>query len=299
MRLIRQEAERLARRQRTFERASAAAGLGLWECRLRDEALDWSDGVYDLFEIPRGSVLRRGRTLEHYSGPSLRELEAIRARAIADRTGFRLDAAIVTARGSHRWIRLTATVEAEHGVPVRLFGIKQDITEETLAADRARHRAEFDGMTGLANRLRFEDRLAGLCGSNRAGLLILVDLDGFKPVNDTFGHAAGDACLKEAAQRLAGVCRAADLVARIGGDEFAVLIAGSLDAAAADALAQRIIRALGLPMRHGAAFVRIGASAGIAAIAGGTPAQVFAQADAALYAAKAAGRNTVRTFGAG
>ena len=258
LRLIRRDAERLAERQRTFERASAAAGIGLWACRLRDEALDWSDGVYDLFEIPRGQSLRRGRILEHYPAASLRALEAARTRAIAEGTGFRLDTEIRTAAGRSRWLRLTATVESRDGVPVRLYGVKQDITEEKRAIDAVRRRADFDGMTGLANRARFEERLASLCGAG-AGLLVLIDLDGFKAVNDRFGHAAGDACLKEAGRRIVGLCRRADLVARIGGDEFAILLGGDLDLRAAEALASRIIAAVGHPMRVGEAPVQVGA----------------------------------------
>ncbi|WP_246688228.1 sensor domain-containing diguanylate cyclase [Methylobacterium sp. WL120] len=297
LRLIRRDAERLAERQRSFDQAAAAAGIGLWECRLHDEALDWSSGVYDLFGIPRGTALSRGRTLEHYPAASRRALEAARTRAIAERTGFRLDAEIRTAAGQLRWIRLTATVEARAGVAVRLFGIKQDVTEERLAAEAARRRAEVDGMTGLANRMCFEDRLAALCRAG-AGLLVLVDLDGFKAVNDGFGHAAGDACLREAARRLAGLCRRADLVARIGGDEFAILLGGDCAADAAEALAARIVGAVGRPMQVGGVTIRVGASVGIAALVGGGPADAFARADAALYAAKRAGRNTFRTHGA-
>lgn len=297
LRLIRREAERLAERQRTFEQASAAAGIGLWECRLHDEALDWSSGVYDLFGIPRGTPLIRGRTLEHYPADSRRALEAARSRAIAERTGFRLDTVIQTAAGRLRWIRLTATVDVRDGFAVRLFGIKQDITDEKQAAEAARRRADFDGMTGLANRMRFEDRLACLCGEG-AGLLMLIDLDRFKAVNDGFGHAAGDACLKEAARRIAGLCRRADLVARIGGDEFAILLGGNLAVSVAEALAERIVTAIGDPMGIGGGMVRIGASVGIAEIASGSPTDTFARADAALYAAKGAGRNTFRTDGA-
>ena len=294
--LIRAQAVMLTESRRTFERASTEAGLGLWECRLRDEALDWSGGVYDLFEIPRGSPLRRARTLEHYPAASLSVLEAARSRAIATGTGFRLETEIVTAKGRRRWMRLTATVACERGLAVRIFGMKQDITEDKIAAERFRHRAEFDAMTGLANRFGFQDRLASL---DAGGTLMLVDLDGFKQVNDTFGHAAGDACLGEVARRLADVCRGADLVARIGGDEFAVLLGVRPDAPAAAVLARRVVRALAEPMRSGGASFRIGASIGIAAVAGCAPAIAFANADAALYAAKAAGRNTFRTFSAG
>jgi diguanylate cyclase (GGDEF)-like protein len=297
LRLIRRDAEWLAERQRTFDRAAAAAGIGVWECRLRDEAIDWSSGVYDLFGIPRGTALSRGRALEHYPEASRRALEAARSRAIAERTGFRLDTEIRTAAGQLRWIRLTATVEARAGVAVRLFGIKQDITDERLAAEAARRRADLDGMTGLANRMCFEDRLAFLCRQG-AGLLVLVDLDGFKAVNDGFGHAAGDACLREAADRIAGLCRRADLVARIGGDEFAILLGGHGSARGAEALAGRIVHAMGRPMQVGGVTIRVGASVGIAAVAGGGPADAFARADAALYAAKRAGRNTFRTHGA-
>lgn len=292
--LIRAQAAMLAESRRTFERASTEAGLGLWECRLRDEALNWSGGVYDLFEIPRGSSLQRERTLEHYPAASLSVLEAVRSRAIATGTGFRLETEIVTAKGRRRWMRLTATVDCERGSAVRIFGMKQDITEEKIAAERLRTRAEFDAITGLANRFQFQDRLAGLDG---CGTLMLVDLDGFKQVNDGFGHAAGDACLGEAARRLTGVCQGADLVARIGGDEFAVLLGPRLDSTHAESMAQRVIQALAEPMRSGGATFRIGASLGIASVAGHPPAIAFANADAALYAAKAAGRNTFRTHG--
>jgi diguanylate cyclase (GGDEF)-like protein len=156
-------------------------------------------------------------------------------------------------------------------------------------------------MTGLANRSQFQSRLAQSRehgGEGKPiGALLLVDLDGFKQVNDTFGHAVGDECLKETAMRLARVCRDAELVARIGGDEFAVLAAAHLDRDAIERLAAEIVEIVGRPVDLCGRSFKIGASVGIALAEGREPSDLFKQADTALYAAKAGGRNTFRMFG--
>lgn len=296
-RLIAEQAAALAHSRKVFERASAAARIGVWECSLPDETLSWTDGVYDIFELPRGAPIERARALACYPEASRALLERTRSRAIAERGGFTLDAEIVTFKGRHRWIRLTATVECENGVPVRIFGMKQDITEEKTLADRTRYLAEFDVMTGLANRTQFQSRLGALAGQGGTGALLLVDLDGFKQINDTYGHAIGDECLREAALRLRGVCAEADLIARIGGDEFAVLLGPGLAPGAAEALAGRIVEALGQPVEGAGGLFRLGGSVGIAWSGAATASDLFVQADAALYAAKAAGRRTFRVFG--
>ena len=305
-RLISDQARILSERQKIFDQASAAARLGIWQCDLADEALTWTDTVYDIFGLPRGSRVDRRTTLLCYTPESLAALTRLRNKAIAERGGFNLDAEIVTITGSRRWIRLTATVECENGVAVRIFGMKQDITEEKIQADRTRYLAEFDVMTGLANRSQFQVRLAELCdagnpddrtvGMASDGALLLVDLDGFKQVNDTFGHAYGDECLQEAARRLADVCREAHLVARIGGDEFAILVDWAAGGRGVEALAASIVQALRVPADRDGHSLTLGASVGIARAAGCTPSELFIRADAALYAAKAAGRNAFRLF---
>jgi len=299
-RTIRVQEATMARSRDIFERASAAARLGLWECDLTTEALQWSGGTYDMFDIPRDTPLRRGQALVRYPAQSLKQLEAVRARAIADRTGFELDTAIVSPHGHERWIRITTTIECAGDRPIRLFGLKQDITEERRRSERIRYLAEFDELTGLANRSQFQTHLNRACGDdggrNAGGTLLLIDLDGFKEVNDSFGHAAGDECLKETAQRLAAVCGDAASVARIGGDEFAVLLARSDAAGAPVLLAKQFIAAMRRPIRCGWQRFQIGASIGLASIAGCTADHACKRADAALYAAKAAGRNTFRWF---
>jgi diguanylate cyclase (GGDEF)-like protein len=289
----------LARSREIFERASAAARLGTWECDLSTETLQWSGGTYDMFDIPRGSPLVRKQTLACYPEESLKILETIRSRAIEQRRDFNLDAEILTAKGNRRWIRITAMVECAGNRPIRLFGIKQDITEEKTRWERLRNLAEFDELTGLASRSRFRSRLTGLCEAHgarkRGGALLLIDLDGFKEVNDSLGHAAGDGCLKEAAQRLTDVCRNASIVARIGGDEFAVLLETHYRIEAAE-LARKIIMAMSRPINCGGQPFQIGASVGIAVAGGCSSEELFQRADAALYSAKSAGRNTFRWF---
>lgn len=300
-RLIREQETSLAHSRKIFRRASEAARIGVWECTLADESLVWTDGVYDIFEIPRGAPLDRQQTLQCYPEESRRQLVAIRSKAIEERSGFTLDTEIVTMKGNRRWMRITATIESENGVAVRIFGMKQDITEEKILADRTRYLAEFDVMTGLANRASFQARLSEIDHADAEdhkpiGALLLVDLDGFKQINDTYGHAFGDACLTEVATRLAAICPEAELVARIGGDEFAVLMGTETDEGAHERLAGEIVEALSRPIENRNGLHQLGASVGIAFKDACSAEQLFTRADTALYAAKAAGRNTFQIF---
>ena len=298
-RLIAAQREALASSRKIFDRASAAANIGVWQCSLPDETLDWTDVVYDMFDLPRGSALDRGEIVKLYSEESAQELHKRRGKAIADRTGFSLDAEIITGKGNRRWIRITASVECQDDIPIRIFGMKQDITVEKLLADRTRYLAEFDVMTGLANRSQFQTRLSELESGHSpipAGALLLVDLDGFKTINDTFGHIAGDQCLKEAALRLKLVYGDAHFVARIGGDEFAILLGAHLDRNAIVHLARATVRAMAQPVDVQGRPLEFGASVGGALLADCSPCDLFSRADAALYAAKAAGRNTYSLF---
>ena len=173
------------------------------------------------------------------------------------------------------------------------------------ANDELRKHAFMDPLTGLPNRLLFEDRLMhALLRRERqherkgARLAVLfVDLDGFKPVNDQFGHAVGDGVLKEIAQRLQALARGGDTVARIGGDEFLVLMEDIDSAADCAIVAARVLEALGLPMRNGDRQISISASIGIVVYPDqGEKGKLIANADAAMYAAKRAGGNTCVMF---
>ncbi|HVP33177.1 MAG TPA: diguanylate cyclase [Steroidobacteraceae bacterium] len=162
--------------------------------------------------------------------------------------------------------------------------------------------AYLDAMTGLPNRRLFADRFANFRASadrNRTGFaLVLVDLDNFKGINDSFGHAAGDTLLIAAAQRLGSVIREVDVAARLGGDEFAILLEGTVEPEAIGAVCQRILQSFGEPVSMEGRIVQVGISMGCAAYPrdGLTQSELYRVADRALYEAKAAGRNTWRMY---
>jgi diguanylate cyclase (GGDEF)-like protein/PAS domain S-box-containing protein len=171
-----------------------------------------------------------------------------------------------------------------------------DITARKLAERELSHQAFHDGLTGLANRSLFLDRTEqALRRARWAGsppIVLCLDLDGFKDVNDSLGHLAGDELLGTVAARLRGVVRDADTVARLGGDEFAVLVddtSGGVPAAAA--LADRLLAVIGQPIDLDGQRVSVAASIGIVvAEPQATPLSMFRDADIAMYRAKTAGR---------
>jgi diguanylate cyclase (GGDEF)-like protein len=177
----------------------------------------------------------------------------------------------------------------------------EDITERRRAEARIIYMARHDALTGLANRLLFRERMEqalALSGRGQECAVICLDLDHFKPVNDTFGHAVGDRLLQSAAERLQTCVREVDTVTRLGGDEFAVLLVGVDRPESAGELAQRLVRTLSAPFDLDGHRVVVGASAGIAVTPhdGTSPDKLLRSADTALYRAKLDERGTYRFF---
>jgi diguanylate cyclase (GGDEF)-like protein len=286
-----------------LDRAMALARVGAWSCNLSDCRLSWSSGVYDLFGLPINTALERRQTVDMYTDESREALERLRSRAIAVGGTFTLDAQIVRAAGDIRWMRVTGEMTHNvHGDPL-LHGLKQDITEEKLRSQALRRLAENDALTGLASRAVYENRF--LNGQRAAspvaplGALILFDLDGFKGINDRFGHLAGDACLRVFAERLSASFPKALLTARIGGDEFAVILSDAETATAIEARVARFLTQLRAPIVWREHIFTVEATSGIAMTTDPysySPEGLFVSADAALYATKRASR-PARTFG--
>jgi diguanylate cyclase (GGDEF)-like protein len=209
--------------------------------------------------------------------------------------------------GSAGWFEVRASaLRNGHSVHGAVLSFR-DVTAQRQREDELRRMAFRDPLTRLPNRALFsEQAVAAVASAERSGELVAVmmcDLDGFKAVNDTHGHPAGDELLIAAARRLASLIRPSDTAARLGGDEFALLLDGIGSPDAARAVAARVVDAIAAPftLAGGTATVTVGISAGIAvsdgAGIGTSPDVLAARADQALYEAKAAGKNTWREYG--
>jgi diguanylate cyclase (GGDEF)-like protein/PAS domain S-box-containing protein len=197
------------------------------------------------------------------------------------------------ADGSYGHAELTMSNLLEHPeLNGYLIAIK-DVSGQRELEDTLRHRAEHDDLTGLLNRSAVVEHLRVRMEGGSAASVLLLDLDGFKGVNDSLGHAAGDQLLVAVAARLRGAVRPDDLVARLGGDEFAIVVSGAIADAAV--LATRILRAFDEPVLVRGRGVQVRTSIGVASM-GEAADDLLRNADVAMYAAKAAGRNRVEVF---
>lgn len=197
------------------------------------------------------------------------------------------------------WLKIAAVGE---GDARRYVALLSDITVKKKRDEEIWQRANFDELTGLPNRSLLADRMTqALARAERSGSLLgvlFIDLDHFKPVNDAYGHQAGDELLKQVAMRIGNCLRQEDTVARIGGDEFLALLPAIRDTEAALAIADKILAALLAPFKVEGHFVEIGASIGVAVYPahGSSVDALIENADTAMYAAKTAGRHRVKLY---
>jgi diguanylate cyclase (GGDEF)-like protein len=234
-------------------------------------------------------------------------------------TGLGLPAAVVVAlRGETRVVgllavergesfslrerRLLETVGAHAGSALESGQTARALAAVTELKERLAHEARHDPLTGLANRSLFSLRVeAALARVGNAPAVMFLDLDDFKGVNDTLGHAAGDALLVTVAERLRASLREDDLAARLGGDEFAVLLEHAPTAVEAERAAERVLGALLAPLSVEGHAVRVRASIGVALASGGASSagELLRNADLAMYSAKAGGRSRSAIFSPG
>ena len=250
----------------------------------------------DMLGKPAEDVL--GRDLKQILGVELHERLAPWRREVLGGATARYEREHVRGDGSVRDLSVTFVPHVEDGVVVGFFCLTLDVTEVKALERKLAHLAGHDVLTGLPNRALYDERLAQAIERNKrhrlAFALVYLDVDHFKRVNDTHGHAVGDQLLRSFAARLQGSIRAVDVAARLGGDEFALILEGPIGAESAACVARKIVAATREPFRLGDLSLAVTTSIGVAlADDPGTPAgELAARADAALYRAKAQGRDT-------
>jgi predicted signal transduction protein with EAL and GGDEF domain/DNA-binding response OmpR family regulator len=262
------------------------------------------------------------RALLHMVGVTQRSgLLRMLAEVVAHNAVLATDVAVTLFDGRQRIIHVEAEAEFEHGHGIGYTGVFQDVTDRRVAEDRIRHLANFDALTGLPNRRqliwRTERALEHARRLNHNAALLLIDLDRFKNVNDTLGHAAGDELLMEVARRLRSCVRHSEqvmegaleaagsrshrtleAVGRLGGDEFVALLPEVGDEADAQRVAQRILDTLRDPIFVAGQECFVTASVGIAMFPrdGLNLVDLMRNSDVAMYAAKGAGRNSATAY---
>ncbi len=286
---------------------SESASLLLQEYEQRGVGWLWQvDAENRVTYISSRMVAILGRTANQLLGHSLPSLlggNAELGRRLLDKEPFaNLDMELQTAHGP-RWISIAGDPIIDTAGRFEGFrGVGSDITEIRQTQERLTHLANMDVLSGLPNRGRVRqllgEALREATASNHACAILFLDLDGFKPVNDTFGHPKGDEVLRAVAKRLMTEVGAVGHVGRMGGDEFAIVIPDAQSRTKVEQMAQRIIDSVKEPYELDNTNIRIGVSIGCAfgPVDGATVDDLILKADLALYEAKGAGRGIARYF---
>lgn len=294
----------LDRQHVQLRQAERMAGIGSWRLDLSDHSVTWSDQVFVIHGMPPGKVPSFEEAIAFFPAERRQEIADLLERAAANAESFDFESDFLTADGRRRRVRSLGEPQLVDGRASALIGVFQDITDIHAREQSLRQTADTDSLTGLANRACFEGRVAETFAlAQRSGTpayLLMLDLDGFKGVNDSFGHDAGDEVLRIVADRLRALAYDNIFVARLGGDEFVMIVTRPRDCARIENLVAKVLTTL----RH--TVERDGQHRSISATIGTTfvdplatsPSELMRRADLALYEAKRDRRGTGRIHGA-
>jgi diguanylate cyclase (GGDEF)-like protein/PAS domain S-box-containing protein len=283
-----QEALRLAERQ--FRMSFDHAPIGMALVSPDGQFLEVNTALCHI--VARAETELLGRTFQDITHPDdlAEDLELLSELVLGLRTDYQLDKRYLRPDGTLVWVQLNVSlIRDERDSPIHVVSQIQDITERRLLHDSLIEQANRDSLTGLASRACLETYLTDACasaGTPDSVTLVFLDLNGFKAVNDTLGHAAGDLVLRQTAERVRQAIRAGDLAARLGGDELAVVLVGA-DKATIEAITERLREVIAEPMQISGHLVAVGVSIGHATtMISIDPSQLLADADRAMYADK-------------
>ncbi len=280
--------------------AAKAGKIGIWSMEIATNSLKWNERMFELYDLP-SDITPNYETWATALHPEDAEDATSKLRAAIEGKGtFDTQFRIVTASGEVKYIHAAAKVERDaKNNPIRMTGVNWDVTEQKNIEDQIRHMATHDTLTGLPTLKLAKDRVGlAFAIATRKELMtavMFVDLDGFKNVNDTLGHDAGDMVLKETAKRLLSCVRKVDTVARIGGDEFLIVLNEINSKEDLEKIAAKILESIAIPFAHENNQVTVGASVGVSVCTPSCAKQdverLIKEADEAMYSIKKTGKN--------
>ncbi|NIJ69895.1 EAL domain-containing protein [Xanthomonas sp. 60] len=288
-------------RTELLNRISALGRIGGAEIEVGSRQMQWTEECYRIHGL-RKEPVTLDQVLAMYTDESRSALEAALARIAEGGLPEQLDLCFYRQSGVRVWVQVLVELDRRDGLPARFVVLFRDITREREANERIELLAHYDLLTGLPNRMLLREQTAEAIAEARdrgtALAMLFIDLDGFKTINDTFGHATGDTLLKSAAARLHQGLRNSDLFGRFSGDEFIVVLRDLAEPEDAGHVARKLIASLGQPLQRGDSTLKVGASVGIAFMEEGREdfETLLRAADAAMHAAKEAGRNTYQYY---
>jgi len=299
--------EQADRRAQELTEAHRLGRLGAWSFNLGTKMVTLSPEYLSLVGLPEDQAVKPlDEALQRFSPASRAAVQQSFRKVLRSKGDDAVDVEWVAGRSKSMELSVVAKARQDaHGRVNEIFGTVQDITERKRAERALEALAFHDPLTGLGNRAYFSRELDGVlqrtkAGSNNAGLLLL-DLDHFKEVNDSLGHAAGDELLRRVSERLSLSVNESGMVFRLGGDEFAIIVPNVASASDLGAVAQSVIAAFSRTVKLNEGAVHISTSIGMVMLPEQTsdPEEGMRFADLALYEAKAEGRNRALLFHAG
>jgi len=289
---VQEQNHRLLTSNRLLRQAETIAKIGAWELDIATNKLKWSEGARTVFEGTLTESMSLETAMSRCNPDDRSKIKALFDAVIRSGTAFDFETDLSLPNHGQKRVRVAAErIEDDGTHPARVVGILKDVSESFQANMALRHAAEHDSLTGLHNRFAFDrllqQRLSASKDLRDTVAVLMIDLDGFKDVNDVVGHIVGDIILEEVSERISKATPEGGFAARWGGDEFAIVLPSGTSSAEGESIGRHLIEKLRYRSEISDHLIELGATGGLAIGAVGTSVkELVRRADTALYHGK-------------